>query len=275
MRNWRPKILALAALAAAALAAASARAQDCGKGGPEGFHEWLAGFRQVAARDGVSDATFEAALGGMSYDASVGAHDRGVTYLGHDFASFSASHINPQLARGRAMLSRYAATLATIEQRFGVPGPVLVAIWGLETSYGGDNGSYPTFAALATLAYDCRRADRFRAELIDALTLVERGVWPNPKALHGAWAGEIGQTQLMPSAIMMYATTPDGSGTPDVIHNSADALASTGAFLAGHGWQRGAGWDEGEPNFDAILHWNASPVYAKTIALFADKLAGK
>ena len=212
----------------------------------------------------------------MSYDSSVGAHDRGVVYLGHNFESFAASHITPgQLSRGRAMLARYAQTFETIEQRFGVPGPVLVAIWGLETSYGGDNGSYPTFAALATLAYDCRRADRFRAELIDALTLVERGVWPNPRSLHGAWAGEIGQTQLMPSAIMMYATTPDGSGTPDVIHNSADALASTAAFLAGHGWQRGQGWNEGEPNFDAILHWNASPVYAKTIALFADKLAGR
>ena len=268
------------ALAGAALvwvfAVGGARAQqDCGKG-PEGFHEWLSAFRQVAARDGISDQAFEAALGGMSYDSSVGAHDRGVVYLGHNFESFAASHITSgQLSRGRAELQRYAGPLAAIEQRFGVPGPVLVAIWGLETSYGGDNGSYPTFAALATLAYDCRRADRFRAELIDALTLVDRGVWPNPRALHGAWAGEIGQTQLMPSAIMTYATTPDGAGTPDVIHNSADALASTAAFLAGHGWQRGAGWNEGEPNFDAILHWNASPVYAKTIALFADKLAGR
>ena len=261
---------------ASALACAPARAQqECGKG-PEGFHEWLSSFRQVAARDGISDAAFESALGGMSYDSSVGAHDRGVVYLGHNFESFAASHITPgQLSRGRAMLARYARTFETIEQRFGVPGAVLVAIWGLETSYGGDNGSYPTFAALATLAYDCRRADRFRAELIDALTLVERGVWPNPRSLHGAWAGEIGQTQLMPSAIMMYATTPDGSGTPDVIHNSADALASTAAFLAGHGWRGGAGWNEGEPNFPAILQWNASPVYAKTIALFADRLAGR
>ena len=186
MRNLRRDILALAALAAA-FASAPALADDCGKG-PEGFREWLAGFRQVAARDGISDAAFESALGGMSYDTSVGAHDRGVVYLGHDFATFSASHINPQLARGRAMLQKYAGTLATFEQRFGVPGPVLVAIWGLETSYGGDNGSFPTFAALATLAYDCRRADRFRAELIDALTLVERGVWPSPRSLRGAWA---------------------------------------------------------------------------------------
>ena len=173
------------------------------------------------------------------------------------------------------MLATHAGTLQAIEQRFGVPGPVLVAIWGLETSFGGDNGSYPTFAALATLAWDCRRADRFRAELIDALTLVQRGVWANPKSLRGAWAGEIGQTQLMPSAIMMFATTPDGAGTPDVVHNSGDALASTAAFLAAHGWQRGQRWNEGEPNFPAILQWNASPVYAKTIALFADRLAGR
>ena len=268
--------MVLAAAAAAVLAAAApARADDCGKG-PEGFEAWLASFKQVAIRDGLSAQTFDAALGGMTYNGSVGAHDHGVVYLGHDFASFAASHVTPgMVSRGRAMLSKYAGPLATIEQRFGVSGPILVAIWGLETSFGADNGSYPTFAALATLAWDCRRADRFRAELIDALTLVERGVWPNPRQMHGAWAGEVGQTQLMPSAVLMFATTPDGAGTPDIIHNSADALASTAAFMQAHGWQPGAGWDEGEPNFAAILHWNASPVYAKTIALFADRLAGK
>ena len=77
----------------------------------------------------------------------------------------------------------------------------------------------------------------------------------------------------MPSAYLMYATTPDGSGTPDLIHNSADALASTAAFLKGHGWQSGAGWNEGEPNFAAILQWNSAEIYAKTVALFADRLA--
>ena len=269
------RLIAAAFVAGTMLAGWAARAEDCGKG-PEGFSEWLRTFRQVAARDGISDASFEAALGGTGYDSSVGAHDRGVVMLGHNFETFAAAHVTPAIvARGRALMAKHAATLAAIEQRFGVSPAILVAIWGLETSFGGDNGNYPTFAALATLAWDCRRADRFRAELIDALTLVEKGVWPNPQALRGAWAGEIGQTQLMPSAIMMFATTPDGSGTPDVIHNSGDALASTAAFLAAHGWQRGAGWDEGEPNFPAILQWNASPVYAKTIALFGDRLAGK
>ena len=105
--------------------------------------------------------------------------------------------------------------------------------------------------------------------------LVDRGIVTQPHALRGAWAGEVGQTQLMPSAYLMFATTPDGSGTPDLIHNSADALASTAAFLKAHGWQPGAGWNEGEPNFAAILQWNSAEIYAKTVALFADRLAGK
>ena len=179
------------------------------------------------------------------------------------------------MARGKALIRTYAEPLKKIEERFGVPAPVLVAIWGQETSFGGDNGSYPTFSALATLAWDCRRPERFRAELIDALMMVQRGIVQQPRQLRGAWAGEIGQTQLMPSAVLMFATTPDGAGDPDLIRNSADALASTANFLKAHGWQAGAGWDEGEPNFAAILEWNAVPVYAKTIALFADRIAGR
>jgi membrane-bound lytic murein transglycosylase B len=172
------------------------------------------------------------------------------------------------------MLKAHGGSLEKIEQRYGVPGPVLVAIWGLETSFGADSGSFPTFRALATLAYDCRRAQRYRAELIDALMLVQRGI-VRPSQLRGAWAGEIGQTQFMPSAYLMFATTADGGGGADLIHNSADALASTANFLRAHGWQRGAGWDEGEPNFAALLQWNSAPIYAKTVALFADKLAGR
>ena len=106
------------------------------------------------------------------------------------------------------MLLAYAEPLQRIEQRYGVPGPVLVAIWGLETDYGAGLGSYPTFSALATLAYDCRRAQVYRAELIDALTLAQRGLLrPSQR---GAWAGEIGQTQFMPSAYLKYAVNAHG-----------------------------------------------------------------
>jgi len=276
MRGGDLKTLVLAAAIAAIFGAASARAAECGRSA-EGFSEWLSGFKQVATRDGVSPEVIDAALGGVAYDPSVKAHDGGVAMFGHNFAAFAASHITPGgIARGKAMLRTYAAPLAKIEQRFGVPGPVLVAIWGLETSFGADNGSFPTFRALATLAWDCRRPDRFRAELIDALMMVQRGVVKQtPGQLRGAWAGEIGQTQLMPSAVLMFATTPDGDGPADLIHNSADALASTAKFLQAHGWQRGAGWDEGEPNFAAILEWNSAPIYARTVALFADRLAGR
>ena len=274
MRGRDLKTVVFAAAIAGVLGAVSARAADCGKSA-EGFKEWLNDFRQVATRDGISSEVIDAALAGVTYDASVKAHDHGVAAFGHNFAGFAASHITlGGTARGKEMLRTYAGPLAKIEQRFGVPGPVLVAIWGLETSFGADNGAFPTFSALATLAYDCRRPDRFRAELIDALMLVQRGL-VSPRQLRGAWAGELGQTQLMPSAYLMFATTPDGEGSPDLIRNSADALASTAYFLQSHGWQRGAGWDEGEPNFAAILEWNSAPIYAKTVALFADRLAGR
>ena len=102
--------------------------------------------------------------------------------------------------------------------------------------------------------------------------IVQRGLL-QPGQMRGAWAGEIGQTQFMPSAYLKYARQRRGRRRrrPDV--SPADALASTANFLRAHGWQPGARWDEGQPNFAALLEWNSAPVYAKTIALFADKLA--
>ena len=147
-----------------------------------------------------------------------------------------------------------------------------MAIWGLETDFGSARGQYPTFSALATLAYDCRRGNLYRAELIDALMIVQRGLLA-PEQMRGAWAGELGQTQFMPSAYLKYGVSANGGRGGDLIGNAADALASTANFLHAHGWQRGVPWDEGQPNFAALLEWNSAPVYAKTIAEFADRLA--
>ena len=276
MRRRDLTALAFAAVLAGVSARASAQTADCGRGAA-GFSDWLRGFKKVAIQDGVSPQVVDAALSGVAYDPAVKAHDGGAAMFGHNLAGFVASHVTSGgIARGKSLLRVYAGPLAKIEERFGVPGPVLVAIWGLETSFGADSGSFPTFRSIATLAWDCRRPDRFRAELIDALMMVQRGVvQQSPGQLRGAWAGEIGQTQLMPSAVLLFATTPDGDGPADLIHNSADALASTAKFLQAHGWQRGAGWDEGEPNFAAILQWNSAQIYARTVALFADKLAGR
>jgi lytic murein transglycosylase len=257
--------------AAAAIGVASARAADCGESA-DGFNEWLASFKQVAVRNGVSQQVVDSALNGVTFDPSVAAHDRGQNF-GTNAAAFAARHISPpRVKRGKSMMLAYAEPLQRIEQRYGVPGPVLVAIWGLETDYGSGLGGYSTFSALATLAYDCRRAQVYRAELIDALMLVQRGLMrPSQR---GAWAGEIGQTQFMPSAYLKYAVGAQGGGG-DIISSPADALASTANFLRSKGWSPGAGWDEGQPNFNALLQWNSSPVYAKTVALFADQLAAK
>jgi lytic murein transglycosylase len=266
------RVLQALAFAALASAAAPARAAQCGNS-PEGFNAWLEDFKQVAINDGVSPNVVDSALATAQFDRSVLSHDRGQGPLQGNFASFAAAHITPgRIKRGKMMLLAYAEPLERIEQRFGVPGPVLVAIWGLETDFGAGLGNYPTFSALATLAYDCRRGNLYRAELIDALMIVQRGLL-SPQQMRGAWAGELGQTQFMPSAYLKYGVSSNGGRGGDLMRNSADALASTANFLNARGWQRGAKWDEGQPNFATLLEWNNAPVYAKTIAQFADRLA--
>ena len=259
-------------VAVAGISAGSARAADCGDSA-NGFNEWLTSFKEVAVRNGISQQVVDASLNGVVFDASVAAHDRGQNF-GSNFAAFSARRVTPaRIKKGKMMMLAYAEPLQRIEERYGVPGPVVVAIWGLETDFGAGLGGYSIFSALATLAYDCRRAQIYRAELIDALMLVQRGLLhPSQR---GAWAGEIGQTQFMPSAYLKYAVNAHGGGGGDLISSPADALASTANFLRSKGWSPGAGWDEGQPNFNALLQWNSAPVYAKTLALFADKLAGQ
>jgi lytic murein transglycosylase len=252
--------------------ATSARAADCGDS-PEGFTAWLESFKDVAIKDGISPDVVDSALSTATFDRSVLSHDHGQASWQGNFAAFAAQHITPgRLKRGKMQLLALAEPLERIEQRFGVPAPVLVAIWGLETDYGTGLGTYPTFSALATLAYDCRRADLYRAELIDALTIVQRGLL-TPEEMRGAWAGELGQTQFMPSAYLHFGVSANGGRTVDLMRNGIDALASTANFLQQHGWKRDAKWDPGEPNFAALLEWNAAEVYAKTIAQFADRLA--
>jgi membrane-bound lytic murein transglycosylase B len=125
---------------------------------------------------------------------------------------------------------------------------------------------------VATLAYDCRRSEVFRAELLDALRIVERGDL-NPADMRGAWAGEIGQTQFMPSSYIKFAVDFDGNGRRDLLHSAPDVLASTANFLASNGWQRDKGWEPGSANFNVIQQWNKSEIYSKTIASFASQLA--
>ena len=263
----RSGVFTVLAVAMAAALATPAAAASCGRSA-DGFEQWLEGFKQEAASAGISRSVVESGLSNVSYDDNVISHDRGQRAFGQSFATFSSRHITAYgIKKGKGLLRRYAEPLQTIEQRYGVPGPVLIAIWGLETGFGSATGKFETMSALATLAYDCRRSEKFHEELIAALKIIQRGDL-SADEMRGAWAGEIGQTQFMPTSYLKY-------GQGDMIHNPVDALSSTANYLHAHGWQRGAGWDEGQPNFAALLEWNAATVYSKTIGLFADKLAGR
>ncbi|XIA62948.1 lytic transglycosylase domain-containing protein [Bradyrhizobium sp. TZ2] len=249
--------------------AAPSFAAPCGTGS---FEAWLDDFKKEAAAKGISASAIQTGLTGIALDKSVLARDQSQKVFTQSFEEFSGRMIPPRLTRGANMLKQYGSVLGRIEQAYSVPGEVLVAIWGLETDFGVNIGKFPTIRALATLAYDCRRTDLFKAELTDALRIVERGDIA-PQEMRGAWAGEIGQTQFMPSSYIKFAVDFDGNGRRDLLRSPPDVLASTANFLAGHGWQKGKDWEPGSANFAVIKEWNKSEVYAKTIGSFATQLS--
>lgn len=262
----------LGAVALAALfltSASSALSAPCGAGT---FEAWLEDFKKEAAGKGISQAAIQSGLAGITLDKAVLARDHSQKVFSQSFEEFSGRMVPPRVTRGANMLKQYGSVLSRIEQTYGVPGEVLVAIWGLETDFGVNIGKFQTLRALATLAYDCRRSDLFKAELMDALRIVERGDVA-PQELRGAWAGEIGQTQFMPSSYIKFAVDFDGNGRRDLLRSPPDVLASTANFLAGHGWQKGKDWEPGSANFAVIKEWNKSEVYARTIGYFATQLS--
>ena len=239
----------------------------------EGFDAWLTTFCENAAAEGISRDLLGRALGTVAYDPSVIALDRSQRPHKLTFEDFASSHITPaRVRRGKQHLTTHAALLADLTRRFGVAPEVVVAIWGLETDYGKNQGSTSGLKALATLAYDCRRSELFRGELSSALRILQRGDLP-VEAMVGAWAGEIGQTQFLPSSYERFGIDFDGDGRVDLVSSIEDALASTANYLAGHGWTAGGGYRPGSPNFEVLASWNRSEVYRKTIVLFAAKLA--
>ncbi|HEU4379217.1 MAG TPA: lytic murein transglycosylase [Hyphomicrobiaceae bacterium] len=263
--------VAVATLVCALAPAASAA--NCGDDAG-GFDAWLAGLKRTAVAQGIAPAAVNAGLAGVSYDPTVIRLDRSQRSFKLSFEEFYARRVGPALIRrGQTLMRTHATTLDRIEQRYGVPGPILISIWGLETNYGSDSsGKFSVMRSLATLSYDCRRSEFFTAHLLDALRIIERGDL-NLAQLRGGWAGEIGHTQFMPSGYFKYAVDFDGDGRRDLEASVADMLASTANFLKGHGWQAGQGWEPGSANYAVIKDWNKAEVYQRTIAVMASKLA--
>jgi len=245
-------------------------AAECGKTS-SGFEAWKEGFAQEAAAQGVGRKGLSALAGASYANATINA-DRNQKSFKLSFDAFMKKRgASTIISKGKQMKRSNAALFANIERRYGVPPGPLIAIWGMETGFGGYMGKQNTISAITTLAYDCRRPDYFKPHAIAALKLVDKGTLSSSSI--GAMHGEVGHTQFLPGNVLRYGVDGDGTGGVD-LRNKADALASTANFLRGHGWQPGAGYQPGEPNFAAIQGWNAASVYQQAIAVIGAAIDG-
>jgi lytic murein transglycosylase len=235
------------------------------------FNEFLTEFSREAQAQQISPQVIQTAFAGLAPDPRVIQLDRRQGVFKQTFEQFGPPRVQARIGKARQLMTKHADVLTRIEQEFGVPGAVVVSIWGLETDFGAGMGKHPVVRAVATLAQDCRRPEMFQRELMAALTIINRGDMTNAQ-LVGAWAGEIGHTQFLPSSYVAFAIDFDGNGRRDLIRSVPDALASTANYLKAKGWQKGGELAEGTPNFGVLREWNRAQIYQKTIALFAQRL---
>lgn len=252
--------------------AAPAYAARCGGD----FNGFIAEISREAAAAGVSGTVIASALSGVTHDPAVIAFDRRQRgTFRKTFEEYAATRVTPaRIKRATALMARHAALLSRVERQFGVPAPLIVAIWTMETDNGGDMGKMPVVRTLATLAHDCRRTELFQGELLAALKILQRGDVSQTDML-GAYAGEIGQTQFLPSSYLKYGMDYDGNGHVDLRRSVPDVLASTANLLKTNGWRAGAPFSEGTENFEVMREWNRSTVYRKTLVYFAERLGGR
>jgi lytic murein transglycosylase len=235
------------------------------------YETWKKSFAVEAKANGVKPKAISALMS-TSYSMGTIRADRGQHSFKLSLNAFMAKRgAAGIIARGRSLKKANAGLFAALEKRYGVPPGPLLAIWGMETGFGGFTGSQNTLSAVATLAYDCRRTAFFTDQLYAALKLVERGTIS--ASSKGAMHGEVGQTQFLPKNILLYGADGDGNGGVN-LNSKADALASTAKFLAGHGWSAGEGYQPGQGNFGAIQGWNSASVYQKAIAIIGKKIDG-
>jgi membrane-bound lytic murein transglycosylase B len=325
----RPGNLAALAAALAFLFMApfvGARAQDAA------FDIWLDGVRRDAVAAGVSQATIEAALSGLTPIERVLELDRRQPEFTQTFWSYLDRAVTPgRVERGRALMAEHADLLRRIRRRYNVQPDYLVAFWGLESNFGKYTGGFSVIAALATLAYDARRGAFFRAQLLDALRIIDQGHISASK-MEGSWAGAMGQLQFIPSTFVNYAVDFDGDGRRNIWTDLPDVFASAANYLSSIGWRGDERWgrevrlpanfdwklaglklrkpleewrrlgirraDGGAlpvadisgaivapgghkgpaflvyGNFDKILNWNRSLLYAIAVGHLADRIAG-
>jgi lytic murein transglycosylase len=221
----------------------SPRAASCHNG--ENFDRFLANLKQQAISAGVSQRAMAEASPYLVYDQGIVNRDRGQRVFGQIFTEFAGRMAAPyRMQQGQARIKTYSAAFARAEKEYGVPPAVIAAFWGLESDFGANMGNLPTLRSLVSLAYDCRRSEMFANETIAALKIIDRGDLTPPEMV-GSWAGELGQTQFLPTHYFNYAVDYDGDGRRNLLRSPPDVIGSTANYIAnGLKWRRGEPWLE-------------------------------
>jgi lytic murein transglycosylase len=224
---------------ARAKAAPVPRAASCHNGA--NFDRFLADLKQQAIAAGVSQRAIDEASPYLVYDQGIVNRDRGQRVFGQVFTEFSGRMAAPyRMQQGQARIKTYASAFARADKEYGVPPAVIAAFWGLESDFGANMGNLPTLRSLVSLAYDCRRSERFVGETIAALKIIDRGDL-TPDEMVGSWAGELGQTQFLPTHYFNYAV--DYGGRRNLLSSPEDVIGSTANYIAtGLKWRRGEPW---------------------------------
>ena len=233
--GFRTATIAASILLASALPALAA---DCGGD----FEVWKKGFEAEAGQEGIGPKG-QQALDDAAIDPNVIKRDRAQGVFAQTFVEFSSRMVNAyRLKQGAVNLKKYADVFARAEAEYGVPPPVVAAFWALETDFGAVQGDFSTLNALATLSHDCRRPQLFRPQLMALLKLIDLGTLPPD--VKGAWAGEIGQTQILPKDYLEKGIDGDGDGEVDLRNSAPDVIMTTANFVKQLGWQAGQPWLE-------------------------------
>ena len=231
-----------ALLAALLLALASPALAQSSDPDPRAFRAFIESLRPLAEQNGVARGTFDRALGDIAYDPEVARLSRRQPEYGRPVGDYLNSLVSrPRIDGGIRRIGEWRGLLDSIEHNFGVPRDVIVAIWGIETNFGANQGGKRVIPSLATLAFHNYKGDLARDELITALRILQDGHIP-PERMIGSWAGAMGQPQFIPSSFMRWAVDFSGDGKRDLWTSVPDVLASIANYLKEHGWQRGQPW---------------------------------
>ena len=234
-----------------AASAVPAHAAQCGGD----FRQFLNAMKQEAVAEGIPSSVADRALANARIDKKVLSRDRAQGFFKQTFLEFSRKVISGhRMQHGKNKMSQYGSTFQRAQSEYGVPGSVITAFWGLETDYGAVQGDFNTINALATLSHDCRRPELFQPELLAAIKMVGTGDL-DPARTTGAWAGEIGQVQMLPVDIIRFGVDGDGDGNVRLKKSAPDAILTAANFIRHLGWQAGQPWLQ-EIVVPQNLDWN-------------------